>query len=174
MKNYTRFYFFISFLLLAQSLFSQVEINEINEKTAKAINEQIFDTSSFPKTFTIQSNKYYRKPNGNIKTEIRQHPDSSTVRVEYDNNENVSLIEVGRKGRKPERFTYEYSADGNRIMKERGIYDLDYFYTDEGNYYGINVFENAIGINRYLDTIFIHDTENTYEQRRKLLLKNRP
>lgn len=165
LKNIT-----LSLLLLPFFIHSQVNINE---DIIKEINEQIFNSESYPRTI-VQSNKRYKTLKGPIKEEIILYSDSIKIINHYNNYKNLTESKVYKNNKLKKEFIYTYKNKGKVLTKERGIYNLDYYISDKYNSFALKSTIKEKGLNRYLDTLFIKKTKNKYELTRKSKLNRIP
>lgn len=155
--------------LLLQLAFSYIHSQvKLTKELAREINEQIFDTDNFyPKT-SVQTNKRFETLNGKIKKEIIILPDSTRIVNNYNMDGNLTLSKVLKKGVLRSTYSYEYKSDGKTLLKERGIYNLDYTVYEKDKYstkyYAVKTPNTKQGLlYKYLDTLFINETKYSYE-----------
>jgi hypothetical protein len=141
----------------------------------REVNRQIFDPDSeYPAGAWSQTHKYPKGLSGNVNTETTLYPNDEKVFNHFNSQGNLVKYEVYRKGRLNSNFTYDYAEDGANLLAERGTYNLDYFHIDSNNYVGVNAFEDGIGFDYQLDTMFVHESKYRYELTRKSKRKGHP
>jgi hypothetical protein len=148
--------FFI--LIISSNGFSQKTYpNYIIEE----INHSIFNGNVHYHDGYAQSYKRYIKPNGKIKSETIFYPGGSKMRNEYSIHGKLEKHEIFNNDSLHSWMAYEYDED-LRLVKERGAFNIDYFYTDSNNYFGISSDGDDNTFYRLIDTIKIFETTQIY------------
>lgn len=163
------------FILLLQLFFSLAySQTKITEDLVREINEQVFDSDNrYPKNI-IQSNKRFELIKGPIKEETILYSDSIKIINTYNKSGSLLKSKTFKKNKLRGEYFYEYKYDGKTIVKERGVYNLNYYSIDDYNSFALKTSLEEKGYNRYLDTLFIKNTKGKYELTRRSELKRIP
>lgn len=164
------------FVLVLQLFFSYVypQIN-ITEGLAKEINEQVYDSDHRYPNNIVQSNKRYEPIKGSIKEAVILYSDSLKIINTYNKSGNLLNTKSFKKDELRGEYFYTYKNDGKTLIKERGVFNLDYYTLDKYHSYALKSDLKDKGlIFKYLDTLFIKDTKYQYEFTKKSKLKRIP
>ncbi|AUC74268.1 hypothetical protein [Olleya sp. Bg11-27] len=156
----------VIFIAFSSFVFSQ-DIND-DSQLFKEINEQIFDSDNFyPKT-ALETNKRFDKINGKVKKETIIYSDSVKIINLYNKQGNLTQSKVFDKDQFKRIFNYIYANDGVTLLRQTGVYNLDYKVLKKdkysNNYYAVKSEGKKQGlVYKYLDTLFVKDSKYEYE-----------
>ena len=163
---------FNSFFILCLSVMHSQ--NDINAGILKEINAQLFNPNKTYENHLNRSNRNYQHLNGPIKQATIIYSDSTIIINSY--NEVGSLLvsqKINKNKRKTKKF-YDYLEDGKTLIKERGVYNLDYSQINDFRSFAVKANVEKVGINRFLDTIFLNESKFVYKTLKKVTLEGSP
>ncbi|WP_289044783.1 hypothetical protein [uncultured Olleya sp.] len=156
----------VIFFTFSLFVFSQ-EIND-DSQLFREINEQIFDSDNFyPKT-AIETNKRFGRIHGKVKKETIIYSDSVKNINLYNKQGNLTQSKVFNKDQFKYVYNYVYADDGTTLLKQTGIYNLDYKVVKKdkfsNSYYAVKSDRKKQGlVYKYLDTLFVKDSKYEYQ-----------